>query len=65
MRSNFVKTYEPVHHAQLTFPQIMSVLLKCLPWPRLDVLHVPLVISDLDNTRHLTEINLKKENYFY
>ena len=30
---------------KLTFPEIMSVLLKCLPRPRLGVLHVPLVIN--------------------
>ena len=53
------------HDGQLTFPEIMSVLLKCLPRPRLGVLHVPLVISDLDNARDLIEINLKKDNCFY
>ena len=49
----------------MTFPDIMSVLLKCLPRPRLGVLHVPLVISGLDNARYVIEISLKKENYFY
>ena len=43
----------------------MSVLLKCLPRPRVDVLHVQLVISGLDNSRDLIEINLKKDNCFY
>ena len=50
---------------QLAFPEIMSILLKCLPRPRLGVLHSPLVISDLDNARDLIEINLKKDNCFY
>ena len=50
---------------QLTFPEIISVLLKCLPRPRLGVLHVPLVISGLENTRDLIEINLKKDNCYY
>ena len=50
---------------QLTFLEIMSVLLKCLPRSRLGVLHVPLVISDLDNARDLIEINLKEDNCFY
>ena len=50
---------------QLNFPEIMSVLLKCLPGPRTGVLHLPLVISGLDNPRYLIEINLKKNNCFY
>ena len=51
---------------ELTFPEVMSVLLKCLPRPRLGVLHIiPLVISDLDNARDLIEIDLKKDNCFY
>ena len=44
--------------------QIISVLFKCLPRPRLSVLHVPLIISGLENTRDLIEINLKKDNCF-
>ena len=32
---------------------------------RLDVLHIPQVIRNFDNARELTEINLKKGNYFY
>ena len=51
--------------SQLTFLEIMSVLLKCLPRSRLGVLHVPLIISDLDNARDLIEINLKEDNCFY
>ena len=35
-----------------------SVLLNCLPRRRVDVLHVPQVISSFDNTRDLTEIDL-------
>ena len=50
---------------QVPFPEIISVLLKCLPRPRLGVLHVPLVISGLENTRDLIEINLKKDNCVY
>ena len=34
--------------------------IECLPRPRLGVLHVPLVINGLINTRDLIEINLKK-----
>ena len=40
----------------------MSAQLKCLPRPRIGVLHVPLVISVLDNAPHLVEINMKKDN---
>ena len=47
---------------QLTFPEIMSVLLKRLPRPQLGVLHISLVISDMDNTRELNEVNMKKDN---
>ena len=47
---------------QLIFPEIISVLLKCLPLPRLGVSHVPLVISGLENPQDLIEINLKKDN---
>ena len=43
----------------------MSVLFKCLPRPRVGVLHVQLVISGLDYARDLIEINLKKDNCFY
>ena len=50
---------------QLTFPEIISVLLKCLPRPRIGVVHVPLVISGLDNARDLIQIDLKKDNCFY
>ena len=46
----------------MTFPEIISYLLKCLLRPRLGVLHVPLVISGLESTRDLIEINLKKDN---
>ena len=43
----------------------MSVVFKCLPQPRLGLLHLPLVISGLDNTRRLIKINLKEDNCFY
>ena len=45
-------------YAELNSPKIKSVLLKCLPRPRLGVLHVPPVISGLENTRDLIQINL-------
>ena len=54
-----------VNYDQLTFPEIKSVLLKCLSRPRLGVLQVPLVISGLDNARDLIEITLKKDNSFH
>ena len=39
--------FRVIRSDQLTFPEITSVLLKCLPRPRLGVLQVPLVISAL------------------
>ena len=50
---------------QLTFPEIKSILLICLPRPRSGVLHIPQVISNFDSARELIEINLKRDNYFY
>ena len=46
---------------QLTFPEIESVLLNCLPRPRIGALHIPQVISSFDNTQELIEIYLKKD----
>ena len=42
-----------------------SILLNCLPQPRIGVLHVPQVISSFNNTQDLIEINLKRCNCFY
>ena len=50
---------------QLTFPEMESILLNCLPRPRIGVLHVPQVISSFDNTQDLIEINPKRCNCFY
>ena len=49
----------------LTFPEIESILLNCLPRPCIGDLHVPQVVSSFDNGQELAEINLKKNNYFY
>ena len=38
---------------ELTLHEIKSVLLNCLPRPRMGVLHVPPVISSFDNAREL------------
>ena len=46
---------------QLTFPEIESILLNCLPLPRMSVLHVPQVISSSDNARDLIKISPKKD----
>ena len=54
-----------VFGSELTFPEIISVILKCLPGTRLGALHVPLVTGGLENTRDLIEINPKKDNCFY
>ena len=51
--------------ANLTFPEIQPILLTCLLQPRTGVLLIPQVISGFDKARELTEINLKKDNYFY
>ena len=51
--------------SKLTFPEIESILLNCLPRPRMSVLHVPQVISDSHNAQDLIEISLKIDNYFY
>ena len=48
-------------NCQLTFPEIESILLNCLPRPPIGVLHIPQVISSYDNAREVIEINLKKE----
>ena len=45
---------------QLTFPEIESILLNCLPRPRVGVLHVPQVISSFDNMQDLIEIDIKR-----
>ena len=45
-----------VSNSLTDFPEIISVLLKCLPRPRLGVLHVPLVIRGLENTRDLMKL---------
>ena len=45
----------PPFRLQLTFLEIMSVLLKCLRRPRSGLLHVQLVISDLVKARDLIE----------
>ena len=42
-----------------------SVLLNCLPRPRVGVSHVPQVISSFDNTQYLIKINLKRYNCLY
>ena len=60
-----MKLLKTTKNVQLAFPEIKSVLLKCLPRPRSSVSHVPLVISGLENTRGLVEIDLKKDNCFY
>ena len=39
-----------------------SVLLNCLPRPRIGVLHFPQVIRRFDNTSDLIEMSLKKDN---
>ena len=50
---------------QLNFAEIESILLNCLPRPRIGALHIPQVISSFDSAPELTEIDLKKNNYFY
>ena len=40
-----MKLLKTTKNVQLTFPEIISVLLKCLPRPRSGVLHVPLVLA--------------------
>ena len=50
---------------ELTFPEMESILLNCLPRPRTGVLHVPQVISSFDNMQDLIEINIKRCDCFY
>ena len=50
---------------ELTFPEIMSVLLKFSLDLALVSLHIPLAISELDNARDLIESYPKKGNCFY
>ena len=50
---------------ELTFPEIESVLLNCLPRPPFGGLHFPQVVSSFDNTRDSIQINVKKDNRFY
>ena len=52
-------------NVQLTFPDIKSILLNCLPRPRIGALHILQVISGFGNAPDLIEIDLKKANYFY
>ena len=49
----------------MTFPEMKSILLNCLPRLRAGVLHVPQVISSFDNTQDLIEINLRRYNCLY
>ena len=50
---------------ELTFPVIESILLNCLPRPRIGASQIPQVISSFDNVPELIEIDLKTDNYFY
>ena len=63
----FQETYGTLRFGtlKLTFPVIESVLLNCLPRPRICVLHLLQVISRFENTWDLIEMNLRKHNCLY
>ena len=61
----FKKSEKPATFKQLTFPEMESILLNCLPRPCIGVLPVPQVISSFDNTQDLIEINVKRCNGLY
>ena len=51
-----IRVKKPKEFQQLTFLEMESILLNCLPRPRIDVSHVPRVISSFDNMQDLIEI---------